>query len=288
MSYKLKQLDSHRPSDCWYRQAVRVLRACDGGEHGLLLYMLARNLDAGCQHVLLDVGTARGFSAMTMARGLLDGGVGGRVYSIDVLEHCKAINWHSATKGKQDDDEPLAKIEISRSDIWARWYPEEAAAVTPITATSHDALDGWNFGPVSLAFLDGSHTYEAVLGDLMRLDSLLSDDGCIVLDDYHVGISVGQIRSYSANLAARQLGRTLGKLWPTAKRLSPGDGSQNEFVLVRQRYYGIRAAVAQFLHERAGKWAFEIVPMPSRGEYQGDDYGLAILSRCASESTSIR
>ena len=65
---------------------------------------------------------------MIMARALLDGTLGGRVYTIDVLGHDQPINWHSATEGKQDEDEPLASVEISRSEIWSRWFAEEAQA----------------------------------------------------------------------------------------------------------------------------------------------------------------
>ena len=286
LSYKLGQLDVPYPSDCWYSRAVRVLRAGDGGEHGLLLYKLARRLDGGCQHVLVDVGTARGYSAMMMARGLLDSSIKGHVYTVDVLEHGKAINWHSDTEGKQDDDEPFADVEISRAEIWKRWFAEDAASVTPIAATSHDVLAGWSFGPISLVFLDGSHTYEAVSGELEMLDSLLAEDGHIVLDDYHVGVGVARLRSRPVNLAAWLVGRTLGRVWPAAGRVSPRMGSENEFVLVRQSYQGIRAAVADFLRERADRWALEIVPMPSRGAYQGEDYALAVLSRRDGEGTS--
>ena len=285
LAFKLEQLCAPCPSDCWYSRAVRVLRAGDGGEHGLLLYQLARCLDTERQHALVDVGTARGFSAMAMARGLLDGNVDGHVYTVDVLEHENAINWHSDTEGKQDDDEPLAGVEISRAEIWRRWFSEDAAAVTPIAATSHEVLTGWNSGLISLAFLDGSHTYEAVSGELRLLDSLLAEDGHIVLDDYHVGIGAARVRSRPVNLAAWCVGRTLGKVWPAARDVSPRLGSENEFVLVRQRYHGIRTAVADFLRERADRWELEIVPMPSRGAYQGEDYALAILSRCERKSS---
>ena len=222
---------------------------------------------------------------MAMVRGLLDGGVNGRVYTVDVLEHDKATNWHSATEGKQDDDEPLEDIEISRSEVWERWFAEESSAVTPIAATSHDVLAGWNYGRVSLAFLDGSHTYEAVSGELRLLDSLLAEDGHIVLDDYHIGIEAARVRSRPVNLAAWCMGRTFGRLWRSARELSPRLGSGNEFVLVKQGYHGIRTAVAEFLEQRARRWELEIIPMPSRGAYQGEDYALAVLSRSGQGST---
>ena len=46
-----------------------------------------------------------------------------------------------------------------------------------------------------------------------------------------------------------------------------------------QRYSGLRDAVVEFLEDRDGLWSLEVVTMPSRGEYQGGDYSLAVLSR---------
>ena len=50
-------------------------------------------------------------------------------------------------------------------------------------------------------------------------------------------------------------------------------------MLVKQRYAGIKRAVSEFLEEREGRWSLEIVTMPSRGQYQGNDYALAVLTR---------
>ena len=44
LQYKLPQINVPCPPEDWYLHAVRVLRAGDGGEHGLLLYKLARSL----------------------------------------------------------------------------------------------------------------------------------------------------------------------------------------------------------------------------------------------------
>ena len=54
--------------------SARVLRGGDGGEHGVLLYkLIMEGARGGKPLVVLDVGTARGFSAITMARAMLDG-----------------------------------------------------------------------------------------------------------------------------------------------------------------------------------------------------------------------
>ena len=105
---KLSELTARDVPAEWYRTASRVLRGGDGGEHGLLLYKLimegARN-DGSL--VALDVGTARGFSAITMARAMLDGELEGRVYSVDVIGHHESRKWHV---GKQEVDEPLGNL----------------------------------------------------------------------------------------------------------------------------------------------------------------------------------
>ena len=96
-----------------------------------------------------------------------------------------------------------------------------------------------------------------------------------MLDDYHLGVSAVHIRSRLLNLIAHALAKAL----PPAGKLRPGLGKDNEFVVVKQRFSGIRHAVREFLEERQGRWALEIIPMPTRGEYQGDNYARALLTR---------
>ena len=146
--------------------------------------------------VVLDVGTARGFSALTMARAMLDGELEGRVYSVDVIGHHEPLNWHGT---KQEADEPLAGVEISRSEIWRRWFPDEGSMVTTINGKSSEVLSNWEHGLIDCAFLDGSHTYEDVKGELAALDSLMADRGVIVVDDFHLGVSVVRVRSRVLN-----------------------------------------------------------------------------------------
>ena len=92
---KLADLTAPDISEAWCRTAVEVLRGGDGGGHGLLLYKLVLEGTRGDGLlVVLDVGTARGFSALTMARAMLDGELEGRVYSVDVIGHHEPLNWH--------------------------------------------------------------------------------------------------------------------------------------------------------------------------------------------------
>ena len=200
---------------------------------------------------------------------------------MDVIGHRESRGWHV---DKQAVDDPLSGIEMSRAEIWERWFPDESALVTPVTARSSEVLSDWRHGPIDLAFLDGSHTYDTVRRELSALDSSMRRGGVIVLDDYHAGTSVARIRSRPINLMAWALGKVL----PPMRRLSPSLGESNEYVIVRRRFSGIWQAVSEFIEERGDRWDIEIVSMPSRGDYQGGDYCLVVLTMRGAESPAGR
>ena len=285
LRHKLAETDAAEIRSEWYSRASRILRGGDGGEHGLLLYKVTmEGARSDGPLVVLDVGTARGFSAITMARAMLDGELEGRVYSVDVIGHHEPLNWHGT---KQEADEPLAGVEISRSEIWGRWFAEESGLVTTINSRSMEVLKDWRHGQIDYAFLDGSHEYEDVRGELEALDSLMAEGGVIVVDDFHLGVVVYRVRSRLLNAVPGVIGRLLGRMWPRARSWSRRLSASNEYAIVRQRISGVRNAVVEFVEERDGRWSLEIVSMPSRGEYQGEDYSLAVLRRATAEDCKV-
>ena len=272
---KLAALNTTDDPRSRYEEITGVLRGGDGGEHGLLLYRLVSCIAASTSPVILDIGTARGFSAIVMARALLDGKLDGKVYTIDVVDHDSQLVWHGS---KNDSEEPLAGLTISRSEVWRRWFSEEAVLVTPICGKSHEVLSQWTYGAIDIAFVDGEHTYDAVKRDLSLLEDLMTPGGVIVLDDFHTGISMGALRSRPLNGAVLLMGRAMTHIWPSMReRLRLGTG--NEFLVVKRRFAGIYRAVNEFLTERSSGWELEIVTMPPRGAYHEADYSLAILTR---------
>ena len=168
---------------------------------------------------------------------------------------------------------------MSRSEIWRRWFPNESAWVTAIKAESSEALKGWQHGPIDYVFLDGSHDYEDVRGELSALDSLMADRGIIVVDDFHLGVSVVRVRSRLLNAGPWVIGHLLGRVLPRSRSWFRRLSANNGYAIVMQRYSGLRDVVVEFVEERDGRWSLEIVSMPSRGEYRGEDYSLAVLSR---------
>ena len=109
-----------------------------------------------------------------------------------MIDQDEPRDWHVA---KQPDDELEGAPPMSRSDIWKCWFAEESAAVTPIAGRSLEALEAWPHGAIALAFLDGSHQYADVKGELTLLDGLMAERCAIVMDDYHLGVAAARARS---------------------------------------------------------------------------------------------
>ena len=275
---KLRCIDMPGLPDEWYGRAVGALRGGDGGEHGQLLYGIVRqSARHQSQMTVLDVGTARGFTALVMSLAIEGSGVDGTVYSVDTVGHDELVEWHSA---KHDPADPLAGRLFSRREIWNRWFPDAMRQVVVVHGKSAAILESWNRGPIDVAFLDGSHAYEDVSRELALLDELVSQDyGIVVLDDYHMGEFVGRIRSKAVNLLAWMIGRSIGWMSDRFSDLAPRFGQSTEYRLVKQRFGGVRRALDEFVEQKQGDWALELVSMPRRGSYQGQDYCVAVLSR---------
>ena len=271
----LKLLD--KPDDDWYRRVRLALRGGDGGEHGQLLYQFVRERrDLGRPLVALDIGTAGGFSAVTMARALLDSKMDGHVYTLDVVGHDDVVNWHGSKHAVND---PLAAGPIARSVVWSDWAADEASRVTPLGGRSTDILGDWPYGQIDVAFVDGSHTYEDVKAELYMLEEHMADTGVIVLDDVHFGVIVGRVRSRAASVLAWLTINALHRIMPRRAIHKARLGVSAEYALVERRFTGIRNALLEFKQEHNREWRLELVSMPQRGAYQTADYALAVLTR---------
>ena len=129
----------------WHRRAVLYLRGGYGGEHGPFLYRLVFGMRP---RTVLDIGTARGFSALYMAKAMVDAGIDGYVYTIDTKPHDEPLRWHSP---KQFLD-PFKDREVSRREILSSFEEEIVGRVVFLTGRSSEVLRDWRYGKVDLAF----------------------------------------------------------------------------------------------------------------------------------------
>lgn len=181
----LKYLDLQMPDWQWYEKAVHYLRGGDGGEHGLLLYGLVRKHRP---QKIVDIGTARGFSAMCMTKALVDTGeADGSVFTIDVIPSDRPYEWHSP--GRQPDSDPAAGKWLTREQLLQPFDKTLKQKVISLTGNSSEILSAgnWKDGNLDFVFIDGDHTYQAVKEDFDNVSRWLNPGGIIVFDDFHPG-----------------------------------------------------------------------------------------------------
>ena len=139
--------------------------------HGRVVYSALRRFIADnhrSRYIILETGTARGFSALCMAKALKDADVNGWIRTYDILPHDKPMYWNCIddhTKGFQTREQLLS--------TWDELLPY-------IEFVAGDTKETLKPTEVDFAFLDGGHTYE----DVKHEFSCLIDPKVVVFDDY--------------------------------------------------------------------------------------------------------
>ena len=150
-------------------------------QHGRILYAVARDYlkrveDEAVPVTILDIGTAKGFSALCLQWALEDSGVEGRVHSVDVVGPLER-RWRN-TVLEVGQAQPMTLNEILKP------WPE----VSKIKFYGMTSLR-WLFGApgrINLAFVDGKHRADVVAQEAKLLSSRQVLGDVIVFDDVHI------------------------------------------------------------------------------------------------------
>lgn len=164
-------------------RAARVL-ACPvkvnppNWQHGRVIYAVLRKYLEGTKETAacrcLDVGTAKGFSALVASWAIEDAGRRGHVSSVDVIDPSARVfrNTVAEVLGPKTLAETLAD------------FPE-AAGVEFKMATGVQWLT-FNRRPLDFVFVDGKHSYAAVSQELNLVRSCQLPGAVLVCDDIQV------------------------------------------------------------------------------------------------------
>lgn len=171
----------------WMLRAAKVM-ACPVKanppcwQHGRVLYSALRaycdGLQTGTPLSVVDIGTAKGFSAIVMARALEDAGHFGDVVSIDVLDPQARVRRNT-----------IAEIDGLRTlyEVVAPW--KESRRVKFVCAKAENWLM-MNRERMHFAFVDGKHSYDAVKKELGYLAQCQESGDVVVCDDLQIpGVS---------------------------------------------------------------------------------------------------
>ena len=149
--------------------------------HGRLLYSILSkyinenkiNPEFANPIMILETGTARGFSSICMAKALNDQNCQGVISTIDSISHEKEIFWNCI----DDHDGPK-----SRSELLKKW-DMELKKIIFIQGWTDDVLSRLGIARINFAFLDAQHTKEDVLREFKFVSDRQIAGDIIVFDD---------------------------------------------------------------------------------------------------------
>lgn len=146
-------------------------------QHGRIIYTLVRNLLLGSQGevLLLDIGTAKGFSALMMQWALEDSSnVTGRVVSLDIIDPMARVRRN--TIAEVDGYKTLAEI--------LKPWPE-SKHIEFVQSTGVHWLSE-HHEHIRFAFVDGKHKYDQVRLEAQLIAQRQLHEDYIMFDDVHI------------------------------------------------------------------------------------------------------
>ena len=136
---------------------------------------------------ILETGTARGFSALCMAKALQDGNKIGTIYTHDVLPHELPIYWNSMTDHTQGP--------ITRAQLMSPWEEIIQKYIVFITGDTSITLSSLSLPRMHFAFLDGAHSYDDVIFEFSVVSNKQKPGDVIIIDDYNVLLFPGIVQA---------------------------------------------------------------------------------------------
>ncbi len=125
---------------------------------------------------VLETGTARGFSALCMAKALNDQQRAGTILTFDVLPHTIPMYWNCI-----DDVEG----QKTRAELLQPWKDLVENYIVFHQGDTRISLPKVRCSRIHFAFLDGAHTYDDVMFEFMQVAPFQKAGDIIVYDDYN-------------------------------------------------------------------------------------------------------
>ena len=155
-------------------------------QHGRLIYALLvayiRNNQSINNLVLLDIGTARGFSSIIMSRACINKNIESEIHTIDILPHNKKMYWNCINDvkfGKQSRKQLLSEYNNYTKKIFFH------------TGKSKKIINRLSLDRIHFSFIDGSHDYEDVKFEYLFISSKQIKGDLILFDDVTDGVFDG-------------------------------------------------------------------------------------------------
>lgn len=152
-------------------------------QHGRVLYALARRQieERNAEGVMVDIGTAKGFSACVLAKAMVDSGYSGSslsILSIDVISTKLPVARNSVAElnGLKTIGEFVSPYLINGADV------KFSGDGSIVELTKLDRSDT----RVPLAFIDGKHVFDMVSWEYAAISRMQKSGDVIVFDDIQI------------------------------------------------------------------------------------------------------
>ena len=159
-------------------------------ERGILLYALIAKYKP---KNVLEIGTAEGYSALCMAWAMTDYDINGRIFTIDP----KPFDVPIKREITLEENPKHESIMLSTKELWNKFANKEwIKKIEVLTGFSGEILQKKTkeFPKMDMGFIDGHHTYEAVIHDFYAFLQTASENFSLLFDDYsyHVDVNVSK------------------------------------------------------------------------------------------------
>ena len=153
--------------------------------HGRLLYSVLSDYISQYQKThspisritIYETGTARGFSALCMAKALHDRKQVGTIITFDVLPHTVPMYWNCIDDW---DSGPL-----TRSELLNPWTNLMQEYIIFNQGDTFIELNKIKTERINFAFLDGVHDFDAIMYEFNSIEDKQKNGDIIVFDDYN-------------------------------------------------------------------------------------------------------
>jgi len=157
--------------------------------HGRLLYSSLRKYIEKSNEKninIIETGTARGFSALCMAKAMHDANIGGKIITFDVLPHNHKMYWnciddHEGKKTRQELLEPYKNL--TEKYIW--FHQGNTKIELPKLQTDR----------VHFAFLDSAHEYYYLVDEFLNIKDKQQKGDIVFFDDYTPKMFPGVVKA---------------------------------------------------------------------------------------------
>ena len=136
---------------------------------------------------IVDIGTARGFSSLCLAKALENNNISGKIFTFDILPNRSSFFWNSHTD--------ISQGQLSRIELLKPWRDLVDKYIIFFSTATFNSLNIVDIPKIHFAFIDGSHSFQDVFLEINYLIQRLDNNSILIFDDYDEELFPGVVKA---------------------------------------------------------------------------------------------